>query len=127
MAIDVLLYSRLAAYSGISALVGTRIYPKLLPQTPTLPALTYQRVSNTATNGSTVLRESRWQVTCWAATDTGARALATQVKTALEEHSDVSVTPGIKYSRIVNEIDDYEPETELHGVILDAMLTTTGD
>lgn len=127
MSIDVRLYTRLAAYNGISALVSTRIYPLQLPQTPTLPALTYQRISNSGQNGSTDLRESRWQVNCWAATYTGAVALAAQAKAALEDYSNVSATPGIKYGRIVGELDDYDPETETYRVILDAMLTTTGD
>lgn len=31
---------------GIAAVVGTRVYPQVLPQNPTLPALTYQVVGN---------------------------------------------------------------------------------
>lgn len=126
MSIGVLLRNRLAS-GGVAALVSARVYPVLLPQTPTYPAISYQRISNSGTNGSTALRESRWQVNCWAATYAGAVSLSEAVKAAMEEHTDVSQTPGIKYSRIVNEFDDYDPDTEIYRVILDVMLTTTGD
>lgn len=126
MSIGVLLRNRLAS-GGVAALVSARVYPVLLPQTPTYPAVSYQRISNSGTNGSTALRESRWQVNCWAATYAGAVSLSEAVKAAMEEHTDVSQTPGIKYSRVVNEFDDYDPEAEIYRVILDVMLTTTGD
>lgn len=126
MSIGVLLRNRLAS-GGVAALVSARVYPVLLPQTPTYPAVSYQRISNSGTNGSTALRESRWQVNCWAATYAGAVSLSEAVKAAMEEHTDVSQTPGIKYSRVVNEFDDFDPDTEIYRVILDVMLTTTGD
>ena len=128
MSIDVLLYSALANNSGVSALVGTRIYPLILPKNkPTYPAITYQRISNTATNGSTALRESRWQVNCWGATYTAAHGLAVAAKAALEEHKDTNQTPGIKQSYVVNEIDDYDDQTKVYRVIVDVILVTTGD
>lgn len=126
MSIGTLLRDRLTAGSA-GAIVGERVYPLFLPQTPTLEAISYQRISNSGTNGNTAVRESRWQVSCWASTYAGAVSLAEAVKTDLEDHSDVSETPGIKYCRVVNELDDYDPETELPRVILDVILTTTGD
>lgn len=127
MSIGILLRNQLVADSGVAALVVGRIYPLQLPQTPTYPAISYQRISNTGQNGSTTLRESRWQINCWAATYAGAVSLAEAAKSAMEEHSDTTETPGIKFSRVVNEIDDFDPETEAYRVILDAMLFTTGD
>lgn len=127
MSIGVLLRDALVAHSGTVALVEQRIYPLFLPQTPTYPAISYQRISNSAQNGSTAVRESRWQVNCWAATYAGAVSLSEAVKAALEEHTNGTETPGIKMCRVVNEIDDQDTETEAYRVILDAMLTTTGD
>ena len=40
------LYAHLSTYAALTALVSTRIYPLTLPQEPTLPALTYFRVSS---------------------------------------------------------------------------------
>lgn len=116
-------YSRLTSYSGISALVGTRVYPLNLPQKPTYEAITYQRISNGPQNGSTTIRESRWQISCWAETYAEAHALAVQVKTALEEWT----ANGIKMAYVVNEIDDYDDEAEVYRTLVDVILVTTGD
>ena len=115
------------ASGTIAAIVGTRVYPSLLPQTPTYPALTYQRISNTAQNGSTALRQSRWQVNCWATTYIGAQALATVVKAAMEEWTDTDQAPMVKMCQVVNEIDDYDDEVDVHRVIVDLMIDTIGD
>lgn len=134
MTIAVLLKEALAENSGVNSKVSTRIYPLLLPENnPTLPAITYQRISNTATNGSTSLRETRWQINCWAKRREGAagykeaQELAAAVKTALEEYRDTSETPGIKQAYIVNEIDDYDDDAKVYRTIVDVMLVTTGD
>jgi len=134
MTIAVLLRDALAENSGVSSKVSTRIYPLLLPENnPTLPAITYQRISNTATNGSTALRETRWQISCWAKRSEGisgykaAQELAASVKSALEEYRDTSETPGIKQAYVVNENDDYDDEARVYRTIVDVMLVTTGD
>lgn len=128
MTIDTLLYAALAADSGVSSKVGTRIYPLiLLGNKPTLPAITFQRISNTAQNGSTAIRESRWQVNCWAETYTATQALAAAVKAALEEYKKTDATPGIKQSYIVNELDDYDDDAKVYRTIVDVILVTTGD
>ena len=132
MTIGRLVKDRLTGYAGISALVSTRVYPGRLPQRPTYPAISYKRISNAGANGSTALRESRWQFDCWDMTYGGAHELAVQVKTAFEEFSDVGETPGIKQSYVVNEIDDDDWEAgkddeELHRTIVEVMLVTIGD
>jgi len=35
----------LRVHGGLSALIGTRVYPMQVPQRPTLPAVTYQQIS----------------------------------------------------------------------------------
>lgn len=127
MSIYSVLRGRLTTASGVSALVDTRVYPLLLPQTPTYPALTYQRISNTAQNGSTALRQSRWQVNCWAETYVGAEALAAAVKAALEEWTDTDQATQVKMGRVVNELDDYDDEADVYRVMIDVMLDTIGD
>lgn len=113
--------------SGVTSIVGSRIYPTLLPQAPTYPAITYGRVSNTGQMGTTVLRESRYQIDCWATTYAATQTLAAAVKAALEEHTDTDQTPGIKMSRVVNELDDYDSDAEVYRTIVDVILVTTGD
>lgn len=128
MSIASLLKSGLAANSGVAALVGTRIYPLVfVNNNPTLPAITYQRISGSGTNGSTALRESRYQINCWANTHVAASGVAAAVKAFAEEFSDTTSTPGIKMALVVNESDDYDDQTKIFRVIVDVMLTTTGD
>lgn len=127
MSIEALVYTRLTTYSGITAIASTRTYPMRLPQTPTYPAITYQKISNSEQKGTSTLKDSRWQINCWASTYSGAKALAAQVKTAFEEWHDLDQTPGVLMARMVGELDDEDDETKTYRVILDVMLTTTGD
>lgn len=118
---------QLLADGATAALVGTRVYPTYLPQAPTYPAITYQRVSNTGQSGSTSLRQTRWQINCWAATYVSVQSLATAVKSAMEEWTNGSQMPLVKMARVVNELDDYEPEIDVHRVIIDVLIDTIGD
>lgn len=127
MTIGALVKAALSGNSGVTNLVSTRIYPLLLPQHPTLEAISYQRISNTGTFGSTDLRESRWQINCWAETYAETQVLAAAVKTLFEEYTDTDQTPGIKMARVVNETDDYDDDSKTYRTIVDVILVTTGD
>lgn len=79
---------------GVSGLVGTRIYPMLLPQAATWPgpSMTYQRISTTspvALAGEIGPERMRIQVDCWDTAWSGARNLALAVKAALHGFSGV--------------------------------------
>ncbi len=120
MSVEAALYTRLTSgHTATSALIGTRCYPLRLPQKPTLPAIVYQRISSSPQIGTTDRRGTRFQFSCWASTYAGAKALAAQVRAALENHADTTVRMG----RVVNEIDDFDETVELQRVILDAFLT----
>ena len=127
MTIAVLLRTALTGDATITGIVSTRIYPRRLPQNPTYPAIRYQRVSNSATNGSTALRLSRWQIDCWAQTYEESQELAAAVKARLEEYSDTTETPGIKQAYVVNELDDEDDDAKACRTMVDVMLVTTGD
>jgi len=81
-------YARLIAHAGTAALVGTRVYPYALPQTPTLPAISYQLTSEPTEHvqcetGSTTKR-GKIRAMCWSESWSGAIALAAQVEDALD-------------------------------------------
>ncbi len=75
--------SRLSGYLEVSALVGTRIYPLLVPQDVEMPALAYQKISSPKTHshsGPSHLAQSRFQFTCEADNYLAAKSLATAVR-----------------------------------------------
>ncbi len=119
------LYTRLTTHAGTAALVSARVYPLLLPQLPTLPAIVYQRISGTERMGSTQVREARYQLSCWGSTFASSQALAAQVRTALEGWGVGGTGVFVRMARVVNEQDDHEPEENLYRVILDVMLHLT--
>lgn len=127
MSIATILKAALAADTAINALVSGRIYPVQLPQSVTYPAISYQRISSTGTNGNTAMRESRYQISCWAETYLGGLTLAAAVKALAEGYTNTASTPGIKMTQIVNELDDYDDSARVYRVIVDVIFTTTGD
>lgn len=127
MTIANLLYAKLAADSGVSTLVSTRIYPVILPQDPTVPAISYQQISNTEQDGTSTIRETRYQVDCWDDDFAGVESLADAVRAALEEWTDTDQTPRVKMCRVVGGYHDYENDTALYRNSIDVMCTTTGE
>jgi len=108
----------LLANGPVAALVGTRIYPMNLPQSPALPAVTFQRIS---TVPDYTLEEQNWRVpvrlslSLWALTFDGVHVLAAAVEAALRGYSG----NGLRLVRLLNMTDDYEPETKQFRVIAD--------
>ena len=127
MTLGTLVQDMLTDDAGVAALVGTRVYPVALPQTPTYPAISYQRISTTPQGGSTTLRVSRYQINCWATSYGGVQSLANAVITAAEEHRDGSETPVIKQTITANVIDDYDPDVKIYRTMVDVFVTTTGE
>lgn len=83
------LFARLSGYAGLTALVATRVYPRQLPQNPTYPAVTYERISadrQSAMGSDSGLVSGRWQVSSWGKTYTDARDAAEQVRKALQRY-----------------------------------------
>lgn len=87
MEIEAALYDELVNDAGVSALVGTRIYPLLVPQEQAYPAVAYQVISKYRTasqSGKNQIVEARIQYTINASTYTSLRSVAAAVRAALE-------------------------------------------
>lgn len=127
MTIKTMLVDRLEAYGGLSALVGTRIYPRELPPNPTYPAITYARISN-GPAGTDGFRETRFQFNCWGTTEASVEAVATQVKAALEEYDALEGAYHIRSGRVDGQIDLPDDDvTKARGVAVDVLMFTFGD
>ena len=122
MSIETALYTQLSGYAGLTDLVSTRIYPLILPQDCSLPAVTYFRVSGPrihAMGSDTGNAMPRFQISCWASTYSSVKAVATQVRAALSRLQDTVDSVVIEDIFIENEMDVYDPDVETYHTSLD--------
>ena len=114
MSIEQGLYAHLSSHAGLTALVGDRIYPLVLPQKVALPAVVYQRISlwQTYTHNGASLARPRFQNTCVGRTYAEAHDVAAQVRDALSGYRGMMGSVAVEAAFIDNEREDYEPETD---------------
>lgn len=127
--IGVALQDELVGTSAIAAIVSTRVYPVTLPQTPTLPAITYQVIAEprTHTMDNRAAPNPYVTIDCWARTFLEACTLADAVVTKLDGYRGtmggaIAVTSCLQRAR--REI--YEPETKEWRVGLDFSILHNG-
>jgi len=107
----------LIAGATVATLVGTRVYPSKLPQKPTLPAISYQRISGDrvhSTDGASGLARIQFQIDVWGSTYGSVDALFEAVRKRLDGYRGAVgaiVTQGIFLER---ERDMYDDEAELY-------------
>lgn len=109
------IFSALTADATVSGLVGTRVYPLVLPQKAGLPAVSYLRVSGRqemSLSGLSGLEAPRIQIDCWATTYAGAKALAAAVRAAMLSATAFKVGS-------VSDRDLYEDDTNVFRVSID--------
>ena len=86
MTLEDAIYEELLGTTGITALVGNRIYRGWRPQHAATPCLTFFRISRVPINASTGpsgTEHARIQIDVWANTSKTARAIADAVSDAL--------------------------------------------
>lgn len=80
------IFSLLTTAPAVAALVGARVYPKVLPPKTRLPAITFERVSgnhDADLAGNSGTENPRIQVSCWALGYVQAKDMAKAVRTAM--------------------------------------------
>jgi hypothetical protein len=119
------LYTYLKSYAGLTALIGTNIFPLVKPQGILIPYILFQKVSNkreTTHGGFATLQKSRIQIDCFAdryiteGSTIGAKNIAEKVIEAIE------AWPGASKIQAVlpeNETDFYESETQIYHIPID--------
>lgn len=118
------LVARLEADAGVSALVGTRIYPLNLPQAASLAgdSLTYEVISNIEDenlSGPADRESPRVRVHCWSTTFAGAVALATAVRAALVGFRGTMGSTPVGMIAFETSTDLYEDQPDTYRRILD--------
>jgi hypothetical protein len=111
MSIETDLYTTLSNNSGVTALVGARIYPGLAPESIAKPYLVYELVFgerlNTITGVDDATRK-RIQINCHASTYASSKSVSDAVEAALE---------GDGYLEL--NYDLYSAQTQLFTAIVD--------
>lgn len=85
--IEKAIFDTLRNHAGLSAIIGQRIFPVVLPQNGTFPAITYQISGTDPENdldGYTGLNNLRVQLVCWAESYLEATNVSKQAALAME-------------------------------------------
>ena len=116
------LYTRLTGYAGLSALVSSRIYADRLPQNPTLPALTYQRISREpweSLSASDGVEDAGIQIDVWASTVSSRSSVTVQVLAALKRQTWTEDGIAVLDAFIESDITQFDPDVSLYRETLD--------
>lgn len=115
--------SELVAFLGqqtaISTIVSARIYPEVLPQHATLPAITYNQVSANrvrALSGPAGKARRRISINSWGETYKSAHELADAVRQTLEPFFGSMANTEVGSIMLDNEIDLFEEEAGVTGI-----------
>lgn len=106
----------------ITGLIGERCYGVLLPQDPTLPALVLTTISDSPDythQNASGLEETRFQIDSWAASLSGARALAAAVKSKLSGFEGAAGDETIDSAFLTNQQDLHDLELQAYRVTQD--------
>jgi hypothetical protein len=122
----------LKAYTGLTALISTRIYPVQFPDGVTMPCVVYQRVDTPRTltmqsSGATGdLTNPRFQFRAWATTYASAKAITDQIRAALNGRTGSTgagtVTVTLRASLAGNETDGFDPNVRLYYRVSDFVI-----
>ena len=100
--------------------IAERIYPIALPESVTLPAVTYQVISTTAIQAhgtASELPRHRYQIAAWAGTYAGAAQVADRVKVLLDGYrgswGTAAYLTDIEHCLFTDQRDFKDPDTGL--------------
>jgi hypothetical protein len=124
MTLSQIVFARMTTHAGVAALIGTRCYPRRLPENVVYPAVRYiGPVSNDDSNYRThdnvnvpVKRSvARVQFDCYDTTSDGAELLANQVVAAWSGYqaSDCSVGYAFKMNEIADRADALKADRQV--------------
>lgn len=111
------LYTKLSGTVAISAIVSDRIYPMKMPEDPTFPCVTYQRISsvrNQTLQGRVAYCDSIFQIDSWSKDYDVTKQIAGEIFAVLEGFRGTVSSVDIQAVLSQNEIDLYEDDVKLY-------------
>lgn len=114
--------------SLLVTIVTDRIYPSLLPQKPTLPAIVFQRIATQYSHsmgGDSGFVSAVYQFDCYAKSYSEVKKTSREMRIALQNFTgkmgESPEQPGIMVQAVLvdNEMDDYEEQTKLYRITMD--------
>lgn len=120
MSVETGIFKLLSGNAAVSSLVGTRIYPLIVPEGATFPSVVYQRIdtarnANTFQNGAE-LPVARFQLTCWAENFADAAALEKAVRQTLAGFVGLADDTTIQACLVTDTRDTWEHEISTLGL-----------
>lgn len=118
----------LKAYAGLTALVGSRIYPVKFPQTTTMPCVVFQRIdtprelTHDSSGAAGDLAHPRFQIEAWSETYHAGKDIVDVLRSALNGKSGDLGGVTIRAALVDNEAVDYSPEFELYRFYCDYII-----
>lgn len=125
MAIEYAIRTLALGDAQITATVGTRWYPSVLPENPTLPAIVYQQISQvnySSHQGNSNLAVTRIQLTLWTMTYDLGYVLKEHLKRVLRDYKGVVGSDRIDRIIWANDISQNDPLTRFHQRIIDLLV-----
>ena len=113
--IETKIYAHLSTTTAITASVSTRIWPMTLPDNPTYPAITYERISSNpqfGLSGYASLDNPIITIDCWTTSYDQAKTLSTRVHAAMD-------SAGTFKANLLTDNDDYNPDLQIYRVVQD--------
>lgn len=120
------IFTRASGFAGLSALIGSRVYPRRLPEGVTLPAATYGLVDDVepqAMGAGSGVTTARVQFTAWADTFDVARDVAVQLRQAFRRWRGTVSGIEVQDSLPAGRSEDHNPEAGLFWRHLDFLIS----
>ena len=111
------IFDQLTTSTRVTDYAGRRVYPVILPQSPTYPCISYQRIWGGQENllsGYATLQNALIQIDCWATSYAAVKHLSTAV------HYMMDVAGSTRFKAVLSgDQDMYEDEVEIFRVSMD--------
>ena len=110
---------------GLGLACSNRVYPMRLPQGVTLPAMTYQLVSDAhdyTQTGQSALGDPRYQINCWGSTYGDAKSLAEALIAQISGYKGSMGSATVYTAFMEDNRDNVDPVTGRYWVSVDVKI-----